>query len=105
MGWNMIDYTKDPPEVRPRLVRSERGQARYLTPQLDRYETMGLYAALVYDFVTPDAPHRRNSRFDLDLASYSLVRTIWDTPAEPAPKWHWEPKLAFHALAQRFVAA
>jgi hypothetical protein len=105
MGWNMIDYTKDPPEVRPGLIRSERGQARYLTRQLDQYETMGLYAALVYDFVTPDAPHRRNPRFDLDLASYSLVRTIWDTPADPAPQWHWEPKLAFHALAQRFAAA
>jgi len=103
MGWNVVDYDKDPPEIIGNLVRSERDQARFLTERLDQFESMGLYAALVYDFVTPDAPHRRDPRYDLDLASYSIVRTVWDTPADPAPRWHWEPKLAFHALAQRFA--
>jgi len=105
MGWNVVDYDKDPPEIIGGLVRSEGDQARFITERLDQYEAMGLYAALVYDFVTPDAPHRQNPRYDLDLASYSLVRTIWDTPADPGPQWHWEPKLAFHAVAQRFAAA
>jgi hypothetical protein len=105
MGWNVVDYDKDPPEIIGGLVRSEHDQAGFITGMLDKFEAMGLYAAMVYDFVTPDAPHRRNPRYDLDLASYSIVRAIWDTPADPAPQWHWEPKLAFHALAQRFAAA
>lgn len=104
MGWDNVDYDKDPPEIIGDLVRSERAQARFLTDLLDQYETMGLYAALVYDFVAPDAPHRRDPRYDLDLVSYSIVRTSWDTPG-PSPRWHWEPKLAFHALAHRFAAA
>ncbi|HST84200.1 MAG TPA: hypothetical protein VLL08_20865 [Kineosporiaceae bacterium] len=104
MGWYNVDYDKDPPEIIGDLVRSERTQAQFLTKLLDQYESMGLYAALAYDFVSPDDPHRSNPRYDLDLASYSLVRTIWDTPG-PAPQWHWEPKQAFHALAQRFAAA
>jgi hypothetical protein len=105
MGWNVVDYTKDPPEISRDLVRSERDQARCLTERLDEFEAMGLYAALVYDFVTPDAPHRADPRYDLDLASYSIVRTRWRDPADPARGWHWEPKLAYHALAQRFAAA
>jgi hypothetical protein len=103
MGWYVVDYDKDPPEIAGDLVRSEQTQARYLTRMLDQFESMGLYAALAYDFVTPDAPHRRNPRYDLDMAGYSIVRTIWDTPADPAPDWHWEPKAAFHALARRFA--
>jgi hypothetical protein len=105
MGWNVVDYDKDPPEIIGGLVRSETEQARFVTRMLGEFESMNLYAALVYDFVTPDAPHRRNPRYDLDLASYSIVRTIWDTPAKPGPGWHWEPKQVFHALARRFAAA
>jgi len=105
MGWNVVDYDKDPQEIIGDLVRSEREQARFITRRLAEFESMGLYAALIYDFVTPDAPHRRNPRYDLDLAAYSLVRTIWDTPSDPAPQWHWEPKLAYRAVAQRFAAA
>jgi hypothetical protein len=102
MGWDVVDYDQDPPEIRGDLVRSERDQARYLTERLADFESMGLYAAMVYDFVTPDAPHRRDPRYDLDLASYSIVRTLWDTPEQPGPGWRWEPKLAFHALARQF---
>jgi len=103
MGWDVVDYDKDPPQIRGHLIRSEPAQARYLIERLDDFESMGLYAAMVYDFVTPDAPHRRDPRYDLDLASYSIVRTLWDSPAQPGPGWHWEPKLAFHALARQFA--
>ncbi|MDW6062398.1 hypothetical protein SAZ11_35720 [Streptomyces sp. FXJ1.4098] len=63
---------------------------------------MNLYAALVYQFVTPDAPHRTDPRYDLDLASYGIVKPIWKTFEDPTPHWHWEPKEAFHALAQHY---
>jgi hypothetical protein len=98
MGWNVVDYTKDPPEIPAGLVRSEREQARYLTQRLADFEAMGLYAALVYEFVTPDAPHRSDPRFDLDMASYSIVRTVGE-----GPDWVWEPKLAYRALARTWA--
>ncbi|MEV6492275.1 hypothetical protein AB0M20_27180 [Actinoplanes sp. NPDC051633] len=105
MGWDVVDYTKEPPEIRGNLVRSEETQARYLTDRLGDFASMNLAAALVYDFVSPDAPYRRNPRYDMDLASYSIVRTIWADGTDPANGWHWEPKRAFHALARRFAAA
>ncbi|KUN91692.1 hypothetical protein [Streptomyces caeruleatus] len=103
MGWNIVDYTKEPNEIKGHVVRSERTQAAYLGDLLDVFESMGLYAAMAFEFVTPDAPHRPdNPRYDLDLASYALTKPIKDRPDDPASGWHWEPKEAFHAVARRY---
>ncbi|MFF7202392.1 abortive phage infection protein [Streptomyces sp. NPDC008141] len=102
MGWNTVDHSKDPPEIRGDLVRSERTQAAHLTDVLDVFESMNLYAAMAYTFVTPDAPHRPEPRYDLDMASYSIVKAIRDRADDPASGWHWEPKESFHALARQY---
>ncbi|MFJ1971244.1 abortive phage infection protein [Streptomyces sp. NPDC087903] len=103
MGWNTVDYDKDPPEIKGHLVRSERTQAAYLTDLLHVFESMGLYAAMAFEFVTPDAPHRPGDpRHDLDLASYSITKTLEDRPGDPDSRWHWEPKEAFHAVARSY---
>ncbi|MFG3259222.1 abortive phage infection protein [Streptomyces sp. NPDC048172] len=105
MGWDVVDYEKDPPEVKKGLVRSEREQASYLSDVLGIFEEMGLHAAMIFNFVTPDAPHRPVRRYDLDMASYALVKPIWKTPTKPTADWHWEPKEAFHAAAAHFARA
>ncbi|MEU7135065.1 abortive phage infection protein [Streptomyces sp. NPDC046261] len=111
MGWHTVDYSKEEPEIVGDLVRSERTQAVYITDMLEVFESMGLYAAMVYDFVSPDAPHRSEPRHDLDMASYSIVKTIRQEgrgrsgPGGPASDWHWEPKEAFHALARHYGRA
>jgi hypothetical protein len=102
MGWNVVDYTTEPPEIKGDLVRSERTQARYLTDVLSAFETMNLYAAMAFTFVSPDAVHRRPARYDLDMASYAIVKPVRDHPDDPASAWHWEPKEAFHALARAY---
>jgi hypothetical protein len=102
MGWDIVDYDKQPPEIVGDLVRSERTQADYLIELLDVFESMGLYAAMAFEFVTPDAPHRPEPRYDLDMASYSIVKTVKDRPDDPASGWHWEPKQSFHALARAY---
>lgn len=102
MGWDVVDYDKG--EIKGRLVRSEHVQAAYLTDLLGVFEAMGLYAAMAFEFVTPDAPHRADDpRKDLDMASYSITKTIKDRPDDPRSDWHWEPKEAFHALARRYA--
>ncbi|GAA4709268.1 hypothetical protein [Phytohabitans rumicis] len=105
MGWNAVDYTKQPPEIRGDLVRSERTQASYLNTVLEVFESMRLYAALAFTFVSPDAEHRREPRYDLDMASYALVKPIKQRPGDPTSDWHWEPKQAFHTLARAYRAA
>lgn len=104
MGWDVVDYSGRAPRIKGDLVRSERAQARYLVDVLDVFEALGLYSATVYQFVTPDAPHRARPREDLDLASYAIVKPIWASRSRPGA-WRWERKAAFGALAARYAAA
>jgi hypothetical protein len=102
LGWDVVDYDKG--EIKGHLVRSEHTQAAYLTDLLSVFESMDLYAAMAFEFVTPDAPHRTDDpRKDLDMASYSITKTIKDRPDDPRSGWHWEPKEAFHALARQYA--
>ncbi|MEU6302019.1 abortive phage infection protein [Streptomyces chartreusis] len=104
MGWNIVDYTKEPNEIKGDPVRSERTQAAYLVDLLDVFESMDLYAAMAFEFVTPDATHRPdNPRYDLDLASYAITKPIRRHPTDPNSKWHWEPKEAYRALSHRYA--
>ncbi|MFI0999651.1 abortive phage infection protein [Streptomyces galbus] len=104
MGWDVVDPATG--EVRAGLVRSERTQAAYVADLVDVFSSLGLYAAMAFEFVTPDSPHRPGDpRHDLDLASYALTKTLQDRPGDPDSDWHWEPKEAFHALARSYVRA
>jgi hypothetical protein len=103
LGWDVLDDSGE--RLRGHLVRSERAQARYVVGVLRIFEALGLDSATVYQFVTPDAPHRRDYRYDLDLASYGIVKPIWATRDRPTPRWHWEPKEAFRALAHEYRQA
>ncbi|EFL32001.1 abortive infection protein [Streptomyces viridochromogenes DSM 40736] len=106
MGWDIVDYDKEPPEIKGNPVRSERVQAEYVGELLDVFDSMGLYAAMTFEFVSADAPHRPDEpRLDLDMAAYSLTKAIKDRPDDPASGWHWEPKEAFHAVARRYAGA
>ncbi|MFB7919417.1 abortive phage infection protein [Streptomyces sp. NPDC056061] len=99
MGWDTVDYSVQPPQIKGDLVRSERTQAAYLTELLGVFESLGLYAAMAFEFVTADAPHSAEPRYDLDMASYAIVKPVKDRFDDPRSDWHWEPKEAFHALA------
>ncbi|MFD8233189.1 abortive phage infection protein [Streptomyces sp. NPDC059696] len=106
MGWDVVDYDKQPPEIKGDLVRSERVQADHVGGLLDVFASMGLYAAMAFEFISADAPHRPDApRLDLDMASYALTKVIKDRPDDPSSGWHWEPKEAFHAVARRYGAA
>ncbi|MFB9333398.1 hypothetical protein, partial [Actinoplanes octamycinicus] len=105
MAWNVVDYTKEPPEIKGDLVRSERTQADYLASVLAAFESLNLYSALAFTFVTPEAEHRREPRYDLDMASYGIVKPIRDRPGDPTSDWHWTAKEAFHTLAAAYKKA
>ncbi len=97
LGWRFEDLGK--------LERSERVQAEHLGNMIDVFTSLNLYAAMVHQFITPDAPHRADPARDEDKAGYGIVKTIRDEPEDPASAWHWEPKEAFHTVARRFAHA
>jgi hypothetical protein len=104
-GWTIVDYGKTPPEIRGKPVRDERVQADYLLDMLDVFESLDIRGAYVHTFVSPDSPYSTNPRYDYDLASFGIAKAIRKNHWNPASPYHWKPKLAFHALAERYGAA
>lgn len=104
MGFDVIDWSQDPPVVPPGYVRDERTQARYISELLDVYEAEGVHGAFVYNFIDPGSPYSPDPRDDLDMAGFSLVKVLPPDSRHGYEKTgHFAPKLAFHTLARRYA--
>ena len=93
--------------VRPRLngayVRDEAMQARELSNQLNILDAAGVDGAFVFTFVTPRNPYNQDPKYDLDMASYSLVKSYVEGHGRTYPDMTWEPKESFHAVADYYA--
>lgn len=94
--------------VRPKLigdhVRDEELQARELVDQLTVLDKAGVYGAFVSDFVSQIRPYDENPKYDLDMASTSLVKTYSrGKHGATYPDMPWEPKESFMAVADYFA--
>jgi hypothetical protein len=94
--------------VKPRLkgiyLRDEALQARELVDQLSVLEKVGVEGAYISTFVTPLAYFDENPMYDLDMASYSLVKSY--RGKKHGQTYHdlkWEPKESFHAVADYYL--
>jgi hypothetical protein len=94
--------------VRPRLKgtfqRDEAMQARELADTLDELERSQVAGALLATFVTPGAYTDDDPRYDLDMDSMSLVKSLpGGRHGIVYPDMPWEPKEAFAAVAHHFA--
>ncbi|KAI7107267.1 hypothetical protein KC340_g10489 [Hortaea werneckii] len=88
-------------------IRSEKEQADYIETQLRLLQSQDLHAAFVFLFSFPSFPAGEGNR-DLDMMSFSLVKTFHDSDARSKAMPPWAPKEAFHRLAaiyDRFARA
>lgn len=83
------------------VVRDEQEQVRYLREILDVFDQSVLDAAFVNTFARYDLPHDdADDHRDFDKASFGIVKVLGDGRTGTAyPGLPWEPKAAFHALA------
>lgn len=98
-GWAIVDWSTDPPRLKGDYVRDEEVPARYLTELLDIFVEEKADGAFPFTFVMPKYPHHDDPRFDLDTASYGLVKSFADRKGATYPDMPWEPKLSFRRLA------
>ena len=78
-------------------------QARELVETLDELERSGVAGALLSTFVTPEARTDDDPRYDMDMDSMSLVKSLpGGRYGMVYPDLPWEPKEAFAAVAQHF---
>ena len=93
---------------RPRLnglyERDEALQARELAETLDELERAGVAGALLSTFATPQAFTSDDPRYDLDMDSMSLVKSLPDGRRGTSyPDMPWEPKESFETVARHFA--
>lgn len=99
-GYDIVDYSKPRPEIIGRPVRSEATQARYLSEMLEVFEAEDLLGAFIYTFIALEAPHSETPKYDLDIASFALVKVIREHETAADSRYTWKPKRAFHAVAR-----
>ncbi|KUJ66823.1 hypothetical protein ACZ90_32850 [Streptomyces albus subsp. albus] len=103
MGFTVVDWEREPPVVKDGYVRDEREQADTIGELLDLYAAERVDGAFVYNFIAPDSPYSPQRRYDLDIASFALVKTFpTGTRRGYAETGQWEPKASFNAVARRF---
>jgi hypothetical protein len=54
-------------------------------------------------FVDQRFPNRDDPRYDLDMASYSLVKSYENRPGTTYPDMTWEPKESFKAVGDYYA--
>jgi hypothetical protein len=98
-GWAIVDRSKTPKQLKGDYIRDESVQADYIIELLDIFQTEKVYGAFVFTFVMPSYPFNENALYDLDMASYSVVKTYTDRNGTTYHDMPWELKKSFEALA------
>lgn len=103
MGWAIVDLGTTPLRLNGEYVRDEGVQARELTGMLSILDSVGVDGAFVFTFVSPTFPYNEDPQYDLDMASYSLVKSYAGKRGTTYPAMPWEPKESFKAVADYFA--
>ncbi|ADZ09470.1 abortive infection protein [Methanobacterium lacus] len=98
-AWNILDELNSE-ELNGNYVRNEAVQAFELTEQLNILENSGVDGGFVFTFVQPTFKHSKDPCRDLDMASYSLVKTLCEGHGQTYKNMNWEPKESFYALSE-----
>jgi hypothetical protein len=100
MGWAILDHEKTPLQLKGAYIRDEAEQAQELTEVLTIFDKTGVDGAFIMTFVDPQHPYRDDPQYDLDMASYSLVKSYERQRGTSYPDMTWEPKKAFKAVSK-----
>ncbi|CCB72923.1 MULTISPECIES: hypothetical protein [Streptomycetaceae] len=104
-GDSIVEWGDDarPLSMAAGTVRDEREQASYIREMLHIYDTAGVDAAFVYTFARRDLATTAldDPEHDFDAASFGVVRILPPGTAQgPYAGLGWEPKAAFHVMAE-----
>jgi len=83
-------------------IRSEHEQADYIETQVKLLSNAGVDGVFIYVFSFPLYPIDEGAR-DLDMMSFSLVKTYPHNDPKSKMMPPWEPKEAFHRLATLYA--
>jgi hypothetical protein len=91
------------PHTKGNHVRDEGWQARQLVDNLSVLDRSGVDGVFIFQFISQITPYSENPRYDLDMASSSLVKYYDDgRHGTTYPDMQWEPKESFRAVAEYY---
>jgi hypothetical protein len=101
-GWAIVD-PQNPLQLNGDYVRDEGMQAREISDVLRILDGVGIDGAFVFTFVAPTLAYHEEPKYDLDMASYSLVKSYANRHGTTYPDMPWEPKESFAAVAEYYA--
>ena len=99
----MIVDMAHPGQLNGNYVRDEGLQAREIIDMLGLLQKSDVAGTFVFTFVAPMLQYNENPRFDLDMASYGLVKSLTGKHGLTYPDMPWEPKVSFHVVADFYA--
>lgn len=104
MGWAIVDRSSQPPRLTEQVIRDEQVQVDYLVEVLDSLNEEKVDGAFWFTFASYGYPSHSDPRYDLDCASYGLVKILDGEMGQTYPDMPWEPKRSFFALADYYAS-
>lgn len=102
IGWAIVDWKKDPPQLTGDYKRDESVQAAYLKDLLGIFQEEKVEGAFVFTFISCKYFYNSKPQYDLDMAAFGIVRAIEETDKESYRGLAWVPKKAFFELANYY---
>lgn len=101
MGWAIVDWKKDNPELKSDFLRDEEIQAKYILELLSIFDKEKVFAGFVFTFITNNYIYNDNPKYDLDMASFGIVKVL-ERDNIGYKGLHWTPKRAFFELGNYY---
>ncbi len=102
IGWAIADWKKQVPEIKGNPVRDEDIQANYIKEHLRIFEEENITGAFVFTFVMYNYLHNENIKYDLDIASFGIVKPLRHQRNGGYQNLSWLPKQAFFELSNYY---
>lgn len=103
MGWAIVDWKKGPPELKGNYIRDEGVQSKNISELLDIFENEKILGAFVFTFITHNYVYSDNPKYDLDMASYGIVKTMPQNKDGYYENLSWLPKKVFFELGDCYL--
>lgn len=103
MGWAIVDWKKEKPELKGDYVRDEDAQANHITELLNIFENEKVFAAFVFTFISSNYVYDGDPKYDLDMAAFGIVRAIANNKPGRYQGLPWLPKKSFFELGKYYA--
>jgi hypothetical protein len=101
-GWAITEFRDGKLMIKGQHVRDEDVQSDYIIDLLNIFKSEKIHAAFVFTFINPRYKFNTNALYDLDMASYGIVKPVDNSKQDSYKGLPWIPKKAFYSLAEYY---